>query len=141
MNSFLQSIDPELAAIQEEGQVKLIAFIKNRPLNYSKFIQVTTKFGFSDEQCRELLNLSRNSFNRLKRASVIESQASLRVIELANIWNLGLSAFDNQEEILVKWLNSSNKIMGNKTPIDLLTSGLGFSFVEQELLRIEQSIY
>ncbi len=53
----------------------------------------------------------------------------------------GLIAFDNDMEKFKHWLNSSIPALNNQKPIDLLITENGVNLLNNELLRIEHSVY
>mgnify|MGYP000353694700 FL=1 len=67
--------------------------------------------------------------------------ASENVVKLAELYEIGLSAFDNNSESFVTWLDSPIPALNNDKPIHLLSSSLGIDLVKEELLRIEYGVY
>lgn len=53
----------------------------------------------------------------------------------------GLIAFDNDMKKFNHWLNSSIAALNHQKPIDLLITEDGVNLVNNELLRIEHSVY
>jgi putative toxin-antitoxin system antitoxin component (TIGR02293 family) len=89
----------------------------------------------------ELIGVSVRNYPRQKRTANITNAASENMIKLAELYEAGMTTFDNDEESLLTWLNASVPALSNERPIDLLSSNLGIDLVKDELLRIEHGIY
>lgn len=115
--------------------------IRQRPLKKRHVVFVSSKFGLQQKDIAELIGVSVRTYQRQKRTANISSAASENVIKLAELYETGLSTFDNDDESFHSWLNVSVPALNNERPIDLLSSNLGIDLVKDELLRIEYGIY
>lgn len=88
-----------------------------------------------------MIGVSVRTYQRQKRTANISYAASENVLKLAELYEIGLNAFDNNEESFANWLNSPVPAINNEKPIGLLSSNLGIDLVKEELLRIEYGIY
>jgi len=61
-------------------------------------------------------------------------------IQLAEIYQNGLVVFDNDEQSFFNWLNTNVPVLGNRKPIDMVTTSVGRSQVNEQLMRMEFSI-
>ena len=62
-----------------------------------------------------------------------------KIIELAEVTNLGIEVFGNNEKFRV-WLETPNYALGNLKPFDLLRDSYGKEMIIGELTRIEHGI-
>jgi uncharacterized protein (DUF2384 family) len=54
---------------------------------------------------------------------------------------IGLIAFDNDIESFNQWLNTSIPALDHQRPIEIIHTSQGVDLVNNELLRIEYSVY
>ena len=93
------------------------------------------------KETADLIGVSVRTYQRQKSTTPISNAASENVLKLAELFQSGLNAFDNDERAFVSWLNSLIPALNNETPVHMLSSGLGIDLVRDELLRIEYGIY
>lgn len=101
---------------------------------------ISFKLGLQQKETAELIGVSVRTYQRQKNTTPITNAASENVLKLAELFQLGLNAFDNDEKAFVSWLNSPIPALNNETPVHMLSSSLGIDLVK-ELLRIEFGIY
>ena len=65
---------------------------------------------------------------------------SNHTILLAEIYQNGLIAFDNDEQSFFNWLNTNVPAIGNRKPIEMVASSIGREQVNEQLLRMEFSV-
>lgn len=87
------------------------------------------------------MGVSVRTFQRQRKTANITSAASENVVKLAELFEVGLATFDNDEESFLNWLNGPIPALNNEKPITLLSSNLGIDLVKDELLRIEHGVY
>lgn len=124
-----------------ESRQGLWRAIKERPLKKKHVIFISHKLGIPQKDTAELMGISIRTYQRQKRTAPITHAASENVVKLAELYETGLKAFDNNEEAFVTWLNAQIPALNNEKPIHLLSSGMGIDLVKDELLRIEYGIY
>jgi putative toxin-antitoxin system antitoxin component (TIGR02293 family) len=115
--------------------------IRQRPLKKRHVILISNKLGLQQKDTAELIGVSVRTYQRQRRTANITSAASENVLKLAELFEIGLTTFDNDEESFLTWLNASIPALNNEKPITLLSSNLGIELVKDELLRIEHGIY
>ena len=115
--------------------------IRLHPLKKKHVVFISTKFGLQQKDTAELIGVSVRTYQRQKRTANITNAASENVLKLAELYETGLTTFDNDEESFHSWLTASVPALNNERPIDLLSSNLGIDLIKDELLRIEHGIY
>ena len=115
--------------------------IRQRPLKKRHVIFISRKLGLQQKNTAELLGVSVRTYQRQKKTASITHAASENVLKLAELYEIGLTTFDNNEESFINWLNSPIPVLNNERPIELLSSNLGIDLIKDELLRIEYGIY
>jgi putative toxin-antitoxin system antitoxin component (TIGR02293 family) len=115
--------------------------IRQRPLKKRHVISISKKLGLQQKDTAQLIGVSVRTYQRQRRTANITNAASENVLKLAELFEIGLTTFDNDEESFLNWLNASIPALNNEKPITLLSSNLGIELVKDELLRIEHGIY
>lgn len=115
--------------------------IRQRPLKKRHVIFISNKLGLQQKDTAELIGVSVRTYQRQKKTANITNAASENVLKLAELFEIGLTTFDNDEESFLTWLNASIPALNNEKPINLLSSNLGIELVKDELLRIEHGVY
>jgi putative toxin-antitoxin system antitoxin component (TIGR02293 family) len=129
--AFKQKIDSFLSFIEVTQQGIPIAIAQT----------VQRKMKLSNKQFGEMLNLSESTFQRrIKNKALLSPAESERVIDFSKIIAKGLDVFQNEEDFNT-WLNSPILALGNRKPLELLTSSIGREEVLNVLFRIEHGIY
>ncbi len=89
---------------------------------------------------KEFIAILPASLSSLQKKSVYDRETSERIYELAKLFSLGHEVFDSKDDFR-GWLMTPSKTLGNKKPLDLLDSSLGFDIVESEISRIKYNVY
>lgn len=123
------------------NKMLLVHFIREG-IPFSLFAALRLKTPFSDIDWANFLNISTKSLQRYKveKDFVFKPIHSEKIIELAEVTQLGEEVFGSQEK-LYNWLNRPNHALGNMPPIELLKDSYGKELVVQELNRIDQGIF
>jgi len=140
MMKFLEHLG-EASLRNVDSRQRLYHVIRERPLKKKHVARISFKLGLQQKETAELIGVSVRTYQRQKSTTPITNAASENVLKLAELFQLGLNAFDNDEKALASWLNSPIPALSNETPIHMLSSSLGIDLVKEELLRIEYGIY
>jgi putative toxin-antitoxin system antitoxin component (TIGR02293 family) len=126
---------------QVDSRQDLWLAIRERPLKKRHVILISIKLGLPQKDTAELVGVSVRTYQRQKKTADITTAASENIVKLAELYETGITAFDNNEESFAAWLNTPIPALNNEKPIELLSSNLGIDLVIEELLRIEYGIY
>lgn len=140
MIKFLEHLG-EAGLGQVDSRQGLWHAIRQRPLKKRHVILISNKLGIQQKDTAELIGVSIRTYQRQKQTANITYAASENVLKLAELYEAGLIAFDNNIASFISWLNSPIPALNNDKPIELLSSNLGIDLVKEELLRIEYGIY
>ena len=124
-----------------DSRQRLYHVIRKRPLKKKHIAHIALKLGLQQKETADLIGVSVRTYQRQKSTTPISNAASENVLKLAELFQSGLNAFDNDERAFVSWLNSLIPALNNETPVHMFSSGLGIDLVRDELLRIEYGIY
>lgn len=107
---------------------------------YTLFTLIQNLAPFSDNDWATFLDMSTKSLQRYRQsAKNFKPIHSEKIIELAEVTNLGLEVFSNMEKFRL-WLQTPNFALGNLKPIELLKDSYGKEMVVGELTRINHGI-
>lgn len=109
------------------------------PISSLKSLQ--EKYQFNNQQMSRILGMSESTLQRRFRTKEKLSEvASQIMIQLAELWTQGVETFGSEADFR-HWLAQKNMALGDRTPLQLLTTPLGREHVREVLLRIEWGIY
>ena len=107
---------------------------------YSFFYLIQLYSPFSENDWSNILAISTKSLQRYKQgAKNFKSTQSEKIIEMAEVTNIGLDVFGSMEKFKL-WLDTPNFALGKCKPIGLLTDSYGKEMVVGELTRINYGI-
>ena len=120
--------------------IYIIQAIENG-LPYESFETIYEESPFTQNFWAETLGISTKSLNRYKQSNKkFKPLQSEKIIELAEVLNIGKKVFDNDEDFEI-WLNTPSIALGHNKPIDLIKNSYGKELVVTELTNIDQGIF
>ncbi|MBT1690745.1 type II RES/Xre toxin-antitoxin system antitoxin [Dawidia soli] len=140
MITFLEHLG-EAGLGKVDSRQELWHAIREKPLKKRHVIFISDKLGVQQKDAADLIGMSVRTFQRLEKTADLTPAASENVVKLAELYEVGLRAFDDNTESFVNWLTSPIPALNNERPMTLLSSNLGIDLVKDELLRIEFGIY
>lgn len=87
-----------------------------------------------------ILQISERTLQRKKDSDLLNESISEHVIQIAQIFSRGDEVFNSTEDFQT-WINTTNKALGNKKPMELLSSRYGAQMILDELGRIEHGVF
>lgn len=124
-----------------DSRQRLWHAIRDRPLLKKHVEHISHKLGLQQKDTAELIGVSVRTYQRQSKTTPMTFAASENILKLAELYEIGLSAFDGDSNSFITWLDSPIPALNNDKPIQLLSSGLGIDLVKEELLRIEYGVY
>jgi len=88
----------------------------------------------------QILHLSTKTLERKKEDDLLDTQISSHIIEIAKVVEHAYAVFENEEKVK-RWLNSPNRGLHQKSPIELFHLPTGLMLVDNLLGRIEEGVY
>ena len=84
------------------------------------------------------LEIVQTTYNKKKKSdAILSKQDSEFIIELIELYDFGLSVFNNENEKFQRWLRKPNISLGNSTPDSLFDSLTGINELKKILNRLE----
>ncbi|MHC1775641.1 MAG: antitoxin Xre-like helix-turn-helix domain-containing protein [Lentimicrobium sp.] len=109
---------------------------------YRLFVLIKEESPFTEEEWADFLSISLKSLQRYRAAKdyLFKPNHSEKILEIAEVTELGRSVFNDNEKFLL-WLSSPSFALGNLKPVDLIRDSYGKEMVIGELHRIDQAIF
>ena len=96
-------------------------------------------FGLTNDELAAILGISVSTMKRRHQQDRLTAPVSDRLYRVAKIVTLATQTLGNREKA-TRWLHKPNRSLNGDTPISRLDTMIGFSQVEQTLLRIEHGL-
>ena len=106
----------------------------------SRVDEVAGRVGLTDKEMAKILNLSERSLHRQASDKTLDPNKTERLLLLEELIEHGLATFDERQDVFTRWLRAPRPSLGNVAPVTLLDTIAGFSFVDDELSRIEEGM-
>lgn len=119
----------------------LVIFLIREGVPYSLFKLIQLYTPFTEIDWSNFLDISTKSLQRYKKSGKqFKSIQSEKIIEMAEVTNIGLDVFGDMEKFKL-WLDTPSFALGGLKPIELLKDSYGKEMVVGELTRINQGIF
>lgn len=96
--------------------------------------------GVTDKEMARLLNQSIATFHRQAKAGRLDAATSERLLLLGQLASYGATVFQDQGKF-TRWLGRPLRLLGDRSPLDLLDSPTGVQLIEDILGRIEYGVF
>ncbi len=87
-----------------------------------------------------ILHTTERTLQRKKDVDLLNETISEHLLQLAEVYSRGEEVFDGIEAFQL-WIESPDKALGDKKPLELLSSRYGIQMVLDELGRIEHGVF
>jgi putative toxin-antitoxin system antitoxin component (TIGR02293 family) len=125
----------------------LIISTIQKGIPYKLFDLIKSIMPFTESDWANFLGVSTKTLQRYKqptkndsKAIMLKSIQSEKIIELAEVTNVGKNVFGSMEKFKL-WLDTPNFALGNMKPMELLNNSYGKEMIIGELNRIEHGIF
>lgn len=95
--------------------------------------------GFTAKKMASILQVTERTIQRKRDTDILDVHMSEKILQIADVYSKGCGVFDSSEQFN-DWLKLENRALGNRKPVDLLTSQYGAKMVLDELGRIAYGV-
>lgn len=116
---------------------------ENPTFSYSEILPLLKYLGYTQEESSELLETNSSTISRWKNSDKPVDIGKLRskvVLDIDEIVSKGVRIFGN-EQLFQEWLNTSNYILGDVRPVELLKNVYSLELVEDTLDALSWGSY
>lgn len=118
----------------------LLVAIRNKPLRKRNMNAIAKKYQFTEDQVSEIVGVTKRTYRKMVPNSRLSLSASERVIKLSELYEVGITTFENMSMSFSGWLRAPIPSLSNNKPIDLIFCDIGIGMVKDELIRMEYSV-
>lgn len=97
-------------------------------------------YGLTDREMARILNLSERTYHRYKDEARLDVSASDRLLQLKKLLQYGEEVFGERGKF-TRWIRRPLRVLGGKTPLELMDTNTGTKLVENTLGRIEHFVF
>jgi putative toxin-antitoxin system antitoxin component (TIGR02293 family) len=108
-------------------------------LTKDSLLHLAAFLDLSLNQMASLLPITERTIQRYSSKQHFSRNVSEHILQIAECAAKGMAVFDDRDKFLA-WMNHSNKALGMKKPLSLLSSRFGTDMVLDELGRIEYGV-
>ena len=113
----------------------------NKKLHYQIVKDTASRYGLNRQGIREILGISESTqFRYEKHNPVLKSHQADRWARFSRIVQQAFDLFEDRAET-TKWLSTPKKNLGDRSPLEALTTDAGSIQVEQMLYRAAYGIF
>jgi putative toxin-antitoxin system antitoxin component (TIGR02293 family) len=103
-------------------------------------VKVQEETSLSAQELAAVMGISKTKYYDMQKET-LDPRSIDTLADFAQLWKLGMEAFDGQLAQLQEWFHTRNKNLGNVKPITLLATRLGRRALEKAFQRIEYGLY
>lgn len=118
---------------------ELIALAQKGVLR-SKVDEVAKQFALTDRELARILNISERTLHRLRPDARLDASTSEKLLKLVLLYQHGIEVFDTIASFN-EWMKQKLRILGDKSPMEMLDTATGMEYVDNVLGRIEWGVY
>lgn len=105
-----------------------------------QLLELKERYGISLETMAKILDIAGRSIQNKPIGFKFTGNVAEKILALSDIYSYGTEVFEERDKF-IKWLDTPNPVLNNKSPVELLLTQLGMQQVKQELARIDYGIY
>lgn len=128
----------ELESIHIKNPLDIIKISQNG-LTKGALTRIGKVLALTQKELAELTSTSLRTFQRYENDKKLNPIVSESMIQLTEIIRLGFDVFEDRDTF-IKWLNTVNKALGQRRPIELLKFRTGSDLVRNLLGQIQYGI-
>ena len=117
----------------------LIELVK-RGVKFNVFTRLQQRLGLTELELASVLRIPSSTLARRKKASVLASDESERLLRLAHLYDLAVETFEDADEAS-RWMNTPRAALDGETPLQRSETEPGARQVEALLGRIEYGVF
>ncbi len=106
----------------------------------TKYIEQIQKLtSLTDKELSSILPISQRQLFRYPANHYLNKEITSHLIQLVELFEKGFNLFG--EEKFKIWIRTSNKVLNNNKPIDIMDTSIGIEMIEDVIGRIEHGVY
>lgn len=106
----------------------------------TKYIEQIQNFtSLSDKEIGSILPISQRQLFRYPADHNLNKEITSHLIQIIELFQKGFNLFGHEKFKI--WIRTSNKVLNENKPIDIMDTSIGIEMIEDILGRIEHGVY
>lgn len=110
-------------------------------LPYSALERLQKNIGLSNDQLLHLLQIPKRTLARRKAAGRLSPEESERLVRVARVFANSLLLFSGDATEATLWLNSTRRVLGGQSPLELSRTEVGAQEVEKLVWQLRNGVF
>ena len=137
---YQQIFDKEAQPAIESGGIFIIYETQRESVTKTELIKLAEELGMSREEIARVVGMTGRNLQRYSNQHKLNEMQYTNMLLLTRLFIRGVDVFGNKDKF-GRWLRKPVRSLGMQKPIDLLSSTVGYTVVEQVLGRIEHGVF
>ena len=137
---YQQIFDKEAQPAIESGGIFIIYETQRESVTKTELIKLAEELGMSREEIARVVGMTGRNLQRYSNHHKLNEMQYTNMLLLTRLFIRGVDVFGNKDKF-GRWLRKPVRSLGMQKPIDLLSSTVGYTVVEQVLGRIEHGVF
>jgi putative toxin-antitoxin system antitoxin component (TIGR02293 family) len=125
---------------KKNNSLQLVESIE-KGLSYSMFEGVVKQYNFAIQDLATTIGITQRTLTRRKVEKKLSKTESDRLVSVRRMLNQATEFFENDKTKAMQWLNSSNRALGGRTPLQMAQTETGLREVENLIFRLEHGVF
>ena len=87
-----------------------------------------------------ILGTTKTTLHKKQGEETFSASVSEKIVALMNLYRYGYQVFEDHEKFN-KWIQTANRALGNRTPLEVMDTIFGIDEVRDLIGRIEHGVY
>lgn len=110
-------------------------------LSYSIFESLVKQYNFAIQDLADTIGINKRTLTRRKIEKKLTKFESDRLVSVARLLAQIFELFENDRTSAMRWLNSPNRGLGGRTPLQMAQTETGLREVENLIMRLEHGVF
>jgi len=110
-------------------------------LSYSALERLQKNIGLSNDQLLDLLQIPKRTLARRKAGGRLSPEESERLVRVARVFANALHLFNGDAAEAAVWLNSTRRVLGGQSPLELSRTEVGAQEVEKLVWQLRNGVF
>ena len=122
------------------GTIELVESIE-KGFSFSTFERIVKEYSFAIQDLATTIGISQRTLTRRKVEKKLSKFESDRLVSVARMLTQATELFENDKVKTLRWLNSPNRGLGERTPLQMAQTETGLREVENLIGRLENGVF
>lgn len=130
----------DILAVKNIDKIELIESVE-KGFSYKIFERIVKEYNFAVQDLAGTIGISQRTLTRRKIEKKFSKSESDRLVSIARLLEQTSALFEQDKAKAKRWLNSSNRGLGGRTPLQMAQTETGLREVENLIGRLENGVF